>query len=218
VIGFVGCSHDVTERKNAEDELARSRADLEQRVQERTRALFELNCKLEEEVAERRRIAFELRESQERLKHLLLRSPGVLYSCEPFGDFPATFASDNAASVFGYPAQQFVQEPSFWVDHIHPDDRASVLEDAAKIAAAGSICLEYRFQHSDGSYRLLRDSAVAVRDESGKVVEIVGYCEDITGEKEAEQTRREQEKLRFLADTLFTTQESERRHFARATR
>src|SRR5690348_2810356 len=159
VIGFVGCSHDITDRKNVEDQLARSSAELERRVQERTRDLFELNSKLEEEVAERRRIAFELRESQERLQHLLLWSPGVLYSCEPSGDFPATFASDNAASVFGYPAQQFVQKPSFWVDHVHPEDRASVLESAAKMAEEGSSSHEYRFQHSDGSYRFIRDSA-----------------------------------------------------------
>ena len=215
VIGYVGCSHDITERKKAEDELARTSADLERRVQERTRDLFELNFKLEEEAAERRRIAFELRESQERLQHLLLRSPGVLYSCEPSGNFPATFTSDNASSVFGYSAQQFVQEPSFWVDHIHPDDRARVLESAAKTLEAGFSCHEYRFQHGDGGYRFIRDSAVAVRDDAGAVVEIVGYCEDITAEKEAEQARKEQEQLRFLADTLLSTQESERRRISR---
>lgn len=215
VAGFIGCSHDVTERKLAEDQLARHSADLERLVHERTRDISALNSRLEAEVAEGRRIAAELEESQRRLQQLLLSSPGVLYSCEPSGDYPATFLSDNAGSVFGYTADEFLGDPSFWIQHIHPEDLAEVMTSAAKIIEHGLHRHEYRFLHRDGSYRYIRDSAAAVRDDSGRVTEIVGYCEDVTPEKEADQARKEQEKMRFLADALLTTQEAERRRISR---
>lgn len=214
-VGLVGCGHDITERKLAQDQLARHAADLERMVQVRTRHITALNSQLEMEVAEGQRIALELQENQRRLQHLLLSSPGVLYSCEPCGDYPATFLSDNATSIFGYPAAQFIGDRSFWVKHIHPDDLPEVMASANKIIEQGLFRHEYRFLHRDGTYRYIRDSAAAVRDKSEKVVEIVGYCEDITREKQAERAQKEQEKLRFLADTLLTTQEAERRRISR---
>ena len=215
VVGLVGCSNDITQQKNAEDALMRLRADLERRVEERTRDLTGVNRQLQDEMEERRRIELALRASQERLHHLLRQSPGVLYSCEPADDFAATFVSDNARSVFGYSAAELVHTPSFWLDHVHPDDREQVLRESAKIIEAGHHNQEYRFLHGDGSYRVLRDSAMAVRNEAGAVVEIVGYCADITGEKRAEQARREQEKLHFLTEALLTTQEAERKRISR---
>jgi PAS domain S-box-containing protein len=215
VIGLVGCSNDITQQKNAEDALLRLRADLERRVEERTRDLTDVNRQLQDEMEERRRVELALRASQERLQHLLRESPGVLYSCEPAHDFAATFTSDNVAAVFGYPTTEFVQTPSFWLDHVHPEDRERVLREAATIIEAGQHNQEYRFLHGDGTYRIIRDSAVAVRDDAGTVVEIVGYCADITGEKRAEQVRWEQEKLHFLTEALLTTQEAERKRISR---
>jgi len=215
VARFVGCSNDVTESTHAKDALLRAHADLEQRVKDRTRDLVDLNDQLLEEVAERRRMELALRTSEERLQHLLRESPGVLYSCEPADDFAATFTSDNVTAVFGYSVEQFVREPSFWLDHVHPEDREHVLRNAARIVEKGQHSHEYRFLHGDGSYRVIRDSAVAVHDEFGTVIEVVGYCVDITGERHAEQARREQERLHVLAEALLTTQEAERKRISR---
>lgn len=46
IIGYVGINIDITDRKRAEDELARHREHLEELVEERTRALDESNRKL----------------------------------------------------------------------------------------------------------------------------------------------------------------------------
>ncbi len=66
-------------------------------------------------------------EAQQRLRFLLSTSPAVIYTSHPFGDFAATFITDNVASQMGYLPKDFIGQPSFWIDHVHPEDRPGVI-------------------------------------------------------------------------------------------
>ncbi len=66
VIGFQDVVRDVTDQHRVEEELRRSRKDLEQKVEERTAALIDTNLTLSREVGERRRAEEQLREQLER--------------------------------------------------------------------------------------------------------------------------------------------------------
>jgi hypothetical protein len=59
---------------------------------------------------------------QDRLARLLSSSPAVVYSFKASGDFAPTFVSDNIGIVFGYAPTEYLENPSFWRDRVHPDD------------------------------------------------------------------------------------------------
>ena len=145
------------------------------------------------DITERKQAEDALRRAEARLNFLLSSNPTVIYSCQPSRDYAATFVSENAGKVLGYEAAEFLGTPSFWVEHIHPQDKPGVLATLAKLPAEGHQTLEYRFRHKDGSYRWLRDDARLLRDGTGQPLEIVGSRIDINARKWMEDALRQSE-------------------------
>ncbi|GAB1542363.1 hypothetical protein NUACC21_50370 [Scytonema sp. NUACC21] len=165
---------------------------------------------IQTDITERQRAEVALLVSQERLQYLLYSTPGVIYSCKPSGDFGTTFISENVTSILGYEAREFLEDSSFWINHIHPDDLQRVLADAEKVDEQAQIIYEYRYLHKDGTYRWMYDRGKLVLDDTGNPLEIVGYWIDITKRKLLEEElkialEKEKElndlKTRFIAMT-----------------
>jgi PAS domain S-box-containing protein len=190
VVSLIGCSNDITQRKHAE------------------RALLQ-------EIGERERIERALRGSEEKLKQLLLRGPAVLWTSRPSGDYAATFVSENVTAIFGYTPEDFLRDSAFGMSRVHPEDRPKVIATIEENASIGQWFTEYRFLHRDGRYRFVRGSAMALKDESGNIVEFVGHMVDVTAENQAEADRLEREKLHVFAEALLTAQEAERKRVSR---
>jgi adenylate cyclase len=127
--------------------------------------------------------------AQERLARLLSSSPAVIYSFKATGDFTPTFVSNNIIDVFGYVPDEYLQDPSFWRDRVHPDDLARVEKAISTFFQNGVHAVEYRFRHKDGSYCWVNDEQHLIRDVDGKPLEIVGSWSDITARKAAEEER-----------------------------
>ena len=128
-----------------------------------------------------------LAEKDRRLQQVVEVSPGAVYACKAYGDFGATFISAQSESIVGYPPEKFIDESSFWIDHVHPDDRPRVLSWLEEIIKDGDAhAHEYRFLHGDGSYRWMHDELRVMRNEWGEAEEIVGLWMDITERKKAE--------------------------------
>ena len=60
--------------------------------------------------------------AQERLARLLSASPAVIYSFEGTGKYVPVFVSDNITDIFGYAPAEYLKDPTFWRDRVHPDD------------------------------------------------------------------------------------------------
>ncbi|MDH5570538.1 MAG: PAS domain-containing protein, partial [Gammaproteobacteria bacterium] len=90
--------------------------------------------------------------SRQNLDELLEESATVIYRCEPSGNFPATFISNNVTRQMGYMPEDFITDSSFWMNHIHPDERDHVLGDLSKLFEHGYHSHEYRFLHANGAY------------------------------------------------------------------
>jgi adenylate cyclase len=127
--------------------------------------------------------------AQERLAQLLSASPAVIYAFKASGDFAPTFVSENIIDVFGYAPAEYLGDPSFWRDRVHPDDLARVEETISKFFHNGSQVVEYRFRRKDGSYCWVNDEQRLIRGSDGKPLEIVGSWSVITARKAAEEAK-----------------------------
>ena len=132
-----------------------------------------------------------------------------------------TFVSPQAEQLLGYPCAQWLAEPTFWSDHIHPDDRktavASCLACTAELRAHE---LEYRMVAADGRHVWIRD-LVAVEGRAGRTRTLRGIMTDITARKTSEVLLRDsEERYRTLAETatdaIVTIEPSKRILFANA--
>gem|GEM_PF-1112268 len=145
------------------------------------------------DITERKVSEEALVESQRRLQYLLSATAAVTYTARASGDFGATFISSNVHAVLGYEPSEFLDNPSLWIDNIHPEDRPAVEADIAKLLEDGEKGFTYRFRDKAGTYRWMRDSARIVRDANGKPVEAVGFWVDVTDQVRAEQALRRSE-------------------------
>jgi PAS domain S-box-containing protein len=115
-----------------------------------------------------------------------------------------TFVSEGAAEILGYPAKVFLHQPSFWADHIHPEDReAAVKEFMSGVEEGRPHDMEYRFVKPRGDVVWVRDIGHAVTDMSGTPITIRGLMVDITQQKLAEEHRAEvEQRYRLLVEQL----------------
>ena len=147
--------------------------------------LHALNQALERKVHER---TSDLARSNERLEYLVTSSPVGIYSCEPFGDFRATYVSPNLEKMIGYPASCYLEDPTFWSDRIHQDDAPHAYERLRQALHTGQSSYEYRICDVHGNYRWMRDEFLLIRNEDGSPREIIGSCMDIDDRLRAEKT------------------------------
>ena len=207
MVGTVGVALDVTERASAESELADVRSRLQLLVEHRTAQLRRANAQLAREAMERERASADLQAARERLAFLVSGSPAVIYTARAFGPYGATFTGANVRALTGHDPSCF-SDSTFWLEHLHPDDRQRVLAELPRLFERGWHVHEYRFRCADGSYRWIHDGLSLVRDGEGTAVEIVGYWIDATERKRLELELREtkdaaeqavREKNEFLA-------------------
>jgi len=138
------------------------------------------NEELQRELRRRKNEANLLAETTAQLSHLLLYNPAIIYSRQPEGNYPTTFVSENVQEKLGYEPWEFLDEPRFWIDHIHPEDRAKVCSGLSFLLANGYYICDYHFQDKNGSYHLIHDELKLISDTDGEPVEIVGCMLDIS--------------------------------------
>ena len=91
-------------------------------------------------------------------------------------------------AILGFADDEIGNRPENWFDRVHLDDRSALQARVAKYLEGQSphFEAEFRILHSDGSYRWVLNRGLAVRDEDGRAVRMVGAQTDITARKQAE--------------------------------
>ena len=183
-------------RRRAENSLRSAREELEVRVRDRTADLQRTNERLHVAVAEA--VA-----AQQRFRDLVNSVEGIVWEADAT-TFQFLFVSNQAERILGEPVARWLSEPTFWKDHLHPDDRewAVSFRDRAT-GEKRDHDFEYRMIAADGSVVWLRDLVTVVVDEE-RATRLRGVMVDITGRRRAEAALREQAGLLDLThDTIF---------------
>ena len=155
------------------------------------------------ELAGRRRVEQTLGETQRRFQQVLASSTAVIYA-NAVSDttFSPTWVSENVTRITGYAPDEPLQ-PTWWLDNLHPDDRARVLSEMPALFANDQLTTEYRFRGKDGAYHWVHDEARLLRGAAGEPTDVVGSWVDITDRRQAETSLRASEaRLRLLVGSV----------------
>ncbi|HEX6845279.1 MAG TPA: PAS domain-containing protein [Actinomycetota bacterium] len=138
------------------------------------------------DVTERKIAEEQSRRAQERLQALVDHVPAVVYVQSPDADPSKFWISPQVQALLGYTPHEWAWTEDFWLEHVHPDDRAQAAEiDAGTDASREPCAMEYRFRRADGTYVWLHDEAVFLETPEGGFWQ--GFLFDITSQKEGEQ-------------------------------
>jgi PAS domain S-box-containing protein len=144
------------------------------------------------DLTERRRAEEAIRRSERRYEDVVNSLDSIVWE-EDAQSQRYTFVSKQAARLLGYPLEQWLAEPRFWYNHLHPGDReAAYAATSAAFAAGRSHELEYRMLAADGRVVWFRDIITIVAENDG-AVKLRGVMVDITEQKRIEQELRDSE-------------------------
>ncbi len=134
-----------------------------------------------------------LRENKAWLQSIINTIDGIVWEADAT-TLQFTFVSPQARRILGFPVTQWLEEPDFWINHMHPEDRtwAPARCDAAA-AELRDHDFEYRMIAKDGRAVWLHD-LVTIVTEPGRPPRLRGLMVDITARKRAEADREAMEK------------------------
>src|SRR5215469_8382791 len=125
-----------TVRRRAERALEQARDELEGKVKRRTAELTRKN---------------------DQFRSLVNTVGGIVWEADA-KTFEFSFVSDQAERILGYSIADWLDKPTFWRDHLHPDDRDWATKFCSNATAQKEDHdFEYRMIASDGRTVWLRD-------------------------------------------------------------
>lgn len=144
-------------------------------------------------------------------RHILNSIPTVIYVLGVTAKgYPSQWVSDSVKRILGYEVEEALA-PDWWLNCLHPDDKAAAIEKTAILMTRGHLVQEYRFRAKEGHYLWMQDEASLLRDAEGRPKEIVGFWTNITerklAEEQAAQAREREAEIGFkIQQTLLLDQ------------
>ena len=198
--GLYVYSHDITKRKETEEELKDAHCNLEILVQKRTDELEKAYKSLKESEDNFRQIADSIEE--------------VFWIIDPKMS-KIIYISPAYEKIWGRTRQSLYENPKSWIEAIHPEDREHSIKkiwgkSEYKINEV-SKGFEYRIIRPDGKLIWIWTKAFLIKDKSGNITKLTGIASDITNRKKAEeQLIASEEKFREIfnkANDMITLNE-----------
>ena len=146
------------------------------------------------DITSQKLLQLSLKESNQRFQHIINFTFDGLWDWDIASN--TFFAGEGYFQLFGKIENDLTTSEKVQ-NRIHPEDIKNVFDSAVTALKGKEIywIYEYRYLRSDGSYAIVSNKAVILRDKNGKALRFIGAMQDIT--------RRRQEELRLrLLETV----------------
>ncbi len=156
------------------------------------------------DITERKRAWEALQESERRFSTLLSNTPAMVYRCLNEPDWPEEYVSDYALELTGYPAAEFMENPTLFGSLISEEDKRRIWDEVQEVVGRGErFRLHFAIHHKDGSLRFVEELGQGVYDEEGNVVALEGLIYDVTErERVVERLREAETRYRTLVEGI----------------
>ena len=141
-----------------------------------------------------------LHEKQEFARRLIESFPDLIVVLDRDGKF--TFVSNRIRDVLGFAPSDLLG--SRYGLRAHPDDRSHLDALVGEILSGAKTndTLEYRSQHHDGAWRMLRATVAPISDPDGTITGLIASLRDVTELNRLEQQVMQSEKLAAMGQMM----------------
>jgi len=147
-----------------------------------------------QDITDKKNIQQELIASRNQFKSLLQTVEGIVWEADA-QTLKFTFVSDHVKKILGFSPHQWIQEPAFWQNQIHPDDRLAVIDYLRSTAQnLKNSPFNYRMINADNNIVWMQDT-VSIIYENGEPKWLRGLMVDITTTKRLSEVEHLEKKV-----------------------
>lgn len=131
------------------------------------------------DISERKEVVKALQESEAKFQQLAAHLQDTLWMTNGDGS-EVIYASPAYESIWGRSCESLYENPSDWIDGVHPEDRERVMHSFFEGAPAGDYNETFRVLRPDGSLRWIHAIGYPIRNDMQQVYRIAGVARDVT--------------------------------------
>jgi len=145
------------------------------------------------DITERKRVEEELRSRQEMLEVAQKAARVTAFEWKIGASEGENRWSPDLEAIYGFAPGTYDGSFEVWKKAVHAEDWPAVEEAIARAQRTGDVAAEYRVVHPDGSLHWLQARGRMFSDAAGHPARMVGFMQDITQSKHAEDEMRKLE-------------------------
>jgi PAS domain S-box-containing protein len=183
ITNYLAIKQDISQRKQAEQEILDLNSNLEFRIKQRTEQLANTNEDLLSEIEERKRVEAALSDSEKSYRTVVENVNEVIFQTDGQGLW--LFLNKSWEVVAGFTIEESLGKS--YIDFVHPLDRAGIRELVEPLIKREKDYYrhEIRYLTKDGGFRWIEVFARLVLNDNNEITGTYGTLKDITIQKQA---------------------------------